>query len=156
MALVRNVLTVFNTMTIRTKNYKIFQSIIFAIFIYMMNSQNFWMGMVPAFFATFDHSFCFKTSPYRAIRGIPFSVVFFMFAFLRAIHSFRTPVVVKKLFSTMATVKRGLRFNPRFPVTKGRTIFLRVLPAMQFKNIFANWTNICNFRNFHGVNYGTL
>lgn len=135
----RNMLSMFKAMAIRTKNHQIIFGIVSPILIFMMNSKNFWIIFISTFFTFFNPTSKLISFSYTRIRRVPIFIINFMFAFFRTILPKFKSFFVCKYFSAMKAIKLNFRFYTRRMITLWRTI-ASFLPFMSLKEFSTKFT----------------
>lgn len=126
--------SMFKTMTIRTEYYQVILGIIFPVFIYMMNAQNFRMNIITALFTIFDQTPNFIPFSYTGVRRFPNFMMDFSLARIGAKFSFFKSFIVLKIFSAKETFKFRRRLSFGCSITKYATKF-SLLPGGSIKFI---------------------
>lgn len=93
-------LAMLKRMTIRTQNFQIFWSIVISIFVFVVNSQYFWMLVIPAMLAFNKHTASKHIFSYSGKSGFPNRFFSFIDTSFRAIFSF-VRSSVHKFYSAM-------------------------------------------------------
>lgn len=145
----RNVFPMKNRMAVRTNYHQIFTFIIFSIFIYMMNAENFFNFIVSAHF-----TFFYKTSTLQSFSEISKMCISFWFSLKLSTTLCGTKAISfawrsHKLLITCCTCKflRSFSFL-RTMITKSRTIFSFVATRRYVSKFFITNRTISFYLHF--------